>query len=68
VPLLPQLRRQQYGKIVNISSRAALKGTGSRIHYVVGAVALFAVPTATPSPARRSSFSVFRIQINVVRP
>jgi 3-oxoacyl-[acyl-carrier protein] reductase len=32
--VIPQMRRQQYGKIVNISSGTALKGTGSRIHYV----------------------------------
>src|SRR4029078_2709102 len=32
--VIPQMRRQQYGKIVNISSGTALKGTGSRIHHV----------------------------------
>jgi 3-oxoacyl-[acyl-carrier protein] reductase len=32
--VIPQMRKQQYGKIVNISSGTALKGTGSRIHYV----------------------------------
>jgi 3-oxoacyl-[acyl-carrier protein] reductase len=32
--VMPQMRKQQYGKIVNISSGTALKGTGSRIHYV----------------------------------
>ena len=32
--VVPQMRKQQYGKIVNISSGTALKGTGSRIHYV----------------------------------
>jgi NAD(P)-dependent dehydrogenase (short-subunit alcohol dehydrogenase family) len=30
----PQMRKQRYGKIINISSGTALKGTGSRIHYV----------------------------------
>jgi 3-oxoacyl-[acyl-carrier protein] reductase len=32
--VVPQMRKQQYGKIINISSGTALKGTGSRIHYV----------------------------------
>ena len=32
--VIPQMRKQQYGKIINISSGTALKGTGSRIHYV----------------------------------
>jgi 3-oxoacyl-[acyl-carrier protein] reductase len=32
--VMPQMRKQQYGKIVNISSGTALKGVGSRIHYV----------------------------------
>jgi 3-oxoacyl-[acyl-carrier protein] reductase len=32
--VVPQMRKQRYGKIVNISSGTALKGTGSRIHYV----------------------------------
>jgi len=32
--VIPQMRRQRYGKIVNISSGTALKGSASRIHYV----------------------------------
>jgi 3-oxoacyl-[acyl-carrier protein] reductase len=32
--VIPQMRSQRYGKIINISSGTALKGTGSRIHYV----------------------------------
>jgi 3-oxoacyl-[acyl-carrier protein] reductase len=32
--VVPQMRRQRYGKIINISSGTALKGTGSRIHYI----------------------------------
>jgi 3-oxoacyl-[acyl-carrier protein] reductase len=32
--VIPQMRRQGYGKIVNISSGTALKGSASRIHYV----------------------------------
>ena len=32
--VIPQMRKQRYGKIINISSGTALKGTGSRIHYV----------------------------------
>jgi 3-oxoacyl-[acyl-carrier protein] reductase len=32
--VIPQMRTQRYGKIINISSGTALKGTGSRIHYV----------------------------------
>ena len=32
--VIPQMRKQQYGKIINISSGTALKGSGSRIHYV----------------------------------
>jgi 3-oxoacyl-[acyl-carrier protein] reductase len=30
----PQMRAQHYGKIINISSSTALKGSSSRIHYV----------------------------------
>jgi 3-oxoacyl-[acyl-carrier protein] reductase len=32
--VLPQMRLQQYGKIINISSSTAIKGSPSRIHYV----------------------------------
>jgi 3-oxoacyl-[acyl-carrier protein] reductase len=32
--VVPQMRRQRYGKIVNISSGTALKGAAGRIHYV----------------------------------
>jgi 3-oxoacyl-[acyl-carrier protein] reductase len=32
--VIPQMRRQGYGKIINVSSGTALKGSPSRIHYV----------------------------------
>lgn len=32
--VIPQMRKQQYGKIINVSSGTALKGSPSRIHYV----------------------------------
>ncbi len=32
--VIPQMREQRYGKIVNISSGTALKGAATRIHYV----------------------------------
>jgi len=32
--VIPQMRQQGYGKIINISSGTALKGSPSRIHYV----------------------------------
>jgi 3-oxoacyl-[acyl-carrier protein] reductase len=32
--VVPQMRRQRYGKIINVSSSTALKGSTSRIHYV----------------------------------
>ena len=32
--VVPQMKAQRYGKIVNISSGTALKGSASRIHYV----------------------------------
>ncbi len=32
--VVPQMRKQQYGKIINVSSGTALKGSPSRIHYV----------------------------------
>jgi 3-oxoacyl-[acyl-carrier protein] reductase len=32
--VVPDMRTRQYGKIVNISSGTALKGSSSRIHYV----------------------------------
>lgn len=32
--VVPQMRKQGYGKIINISSGTALKGSSSRIHYV----------------------------------
>ncbi len=32
--VIPQMRRQGHGKIINISSGTALKGSASRIHYV----------------------------------
>jgi 3-oxoacyl-[acyl-carrier protein] reductase len=32
--VIPQMRKQRYGKIINISSGTALKGSAGRIHYV----------------------------------
>lgn len=32
--VIPYMRKQAYGKIINISSGTALKGSNSRIHYV----------------------------------
>ncbi|MDB5728185.1 MAG: putative short-chain dehydrogenase/reductase [Noviherbaspirillum sp.] len=32
--VIPQMRKQGYGKIINISSGTAIKGSPSRIHYV----------------------------------
>jgi 3-oxoacyl-[acyl-carrier protein] reductase len=32
--VIPEMRKQRYGKIINISSGTALKGSASRIHYV----------------------------------
>ena len=32
--VIPQMRQQRYGKIINISSGTALKGAATRIHYV----------------------------------
>jgi len=32
--VVPQMRKQRYGKIINISSSTAIKGSASRIHYV----------------------------------
>ncbi len=32
--VIPQMRSRRYGKIINISSGTALKGSASRIHYV----------------------------------
>jgi len=32
--VIPQMRKQRYGKIINISSGTALKGAATRIHYV----------------------------------
>jgi 3-oxoacyl-[acyl-carrier protein] reductase len=32
--VIPQMRKQGYGKIINISSGTALKGSSGRIHYV----------------------------------
>lgn len=36
----PQMRKQSYGKIINISSGTALKGSNSRIHYVASKAAI----------------------------
>lgn len=32
--VIPQMRKQGYGKIINVSSSTALRGSASRIHYV----------------------------------
>jgi NAD(P)-dependent dehydrogenase (short-subunit alcohol dehydrogenase family) len=32
--VIPQMRKQRYGKIINISSGTALKGAAGRIHYI----------------------------------
>lgn len=38
--VIPAMRRAGYGKIVNISSGTALKGSASRIHYVTSKAAI----------------------------
>lgn len=38
--VIPQMRAQHYGKIVNISSGTALKGAPSRLHYVTSKAAI----------------------------
>ena len=38
--VIPQMRTQGYGKIINISSGTALKGSPSRIHYVTSKAAI----------------------------
>lgn len=38
--VVPQMRKQRYGKIVNISSDTALGGSPSRIHYVSSKAAI----------------------------
>ena len=38
--VIPQMRKQGYGKIINISSTTAIKGSASRIHYVASKSAI----------------------------
>jgi 3-oxoacyl-[acyl-carrier protein] reductase len=38
--VIPQMREREYGKIINISSGTALKGTSGRIHYVASKAAV----------------------------
>ncbi len=61
--VLPAMKRQGYGKIINISSGTALSGSPSRIHYVAskGAVLSF-----TRTLARE--VGSFGIRVNAVAP
>jgi 3-oxoacyl-[acyl-carrier protein] reductase len=38
--VVPQMRSQGYGKIINVSSSTAIKGSSSRIHYVTSKAAI----------------------------
>jgi 3-oxoacyl-[acyl-carrier protein] reductase len=38
--VIPQMRKQGYGKIINISSSTSIKGSPSRIHYVTSKAAI----------------------------
>jgi 3-oxoacyl-[acyl-carrier protein] reductase len=38
--VIPQMRAQGYGKIINISSNTSIKGSPSRIHYVTSKAAI----------------------------
>ena len=38
--VIPQMRQQAYGKIINISSSTSIKGSPSRIHYVTSKAAI----------------------------
>ncbi len=38
--VIPHMRKQGYGKIINISSSTAIKGSPSRIHYVTSKAAI----------------------------
>jgi len=61
--VVPYMKKQKSGKIVNISSGAAFKGTGKRIHYVVSKAGVIGF---TKTLARE--LGEFNIMVNTLAP
>jgi NAD(P)-dependent dehydrogenase (short-subunit alcohol dehydrogenase family) len=61
--VFPQMKKQQSGKIINISSTTALQGTPLFLHYVASKAALIGM---TRSMARELGF--FGIGVNAIAP
>lgn len=59
----PAMKKQRYGKIINISSGTALKGSASRIHYVTSKAAILGF---TRTLARE--LGEFNVCVNCVAP
>src|SRR5947207_486090 len=56
--VVPQMRKQRYGKIVNISSGTALKGVGSRIHYVTSKAGILGFTRTLAMQVRKHNICV----------
>jgi 3-oxoacyl-[acyl-carrier protein] reductase len=61
--VFPMMKRQGYGKIINISSGTALKGSASRIHYVTSKAGILGF---TKTLARE--VGTYGIMVNCVAP
>lgn len=61
--VIPQMRERQYGKIINISSGTALKGTSGRIHYVASKAAVLGLTRTLASEV-----GDYNICVNAVAP
>lgn len=61
--VIPQMCEREYGKIVNISSGTALKGTSGRIHYVASKSAVLGLTRTLASEV-----GAYNICVNAVAP
>jgi 3-oxoacyl-[acyl-carrier protein] reductase len=61
--VVPEMKRNKYGKIINISSGTAFKGTAGRVHYVASKAAILGF-TRTMA----NELGPFNITVNCVAP
>lgn len=59
----PQMKESNYGKIINISSGTAFKGTGGRIHYITSKAGIIGM-----TKTLANELGAFNITVNCIAP
>lgn len=59
----PRMKRNNYGKIINISSGTAFKGTGGRVHYITSKAGIIGM-----TKTLANELGAFNITVNCIAP